>query len=698
MKQRKSWLVLAEGCGGAVGSMSNSPHDDDLGPQDRSDGDTAPLDQTDVLPPTPMVGGKYRLGRLIGEGGMGAVYEAEHTGLGVRVAVKLLNEVFVTDPSAMSRFRREARAAAAIRHPNIVEVTDTGHDEEGVPFIVMELLEGESISALLRREKVLPPLVAATITMQILAGLAAAHEKTVIHRDLKPGNILLARRDDATCQVKILDFGISKFRAEVTQDVTAIGAVIGTPRFMAPEQARGQSDLDHRVDIYAVGVLLYRMVTGKLPFAAKTHEEIIHHILNGQAKRPREVRPGVPVELERIILRAMAPDREKRYQSAPEFSADIQKALPDVVSGTVHITSHTGLTNTPTPLSLNLNTGPGGSIVVAGTQPTREASPHALRRSAGRRGITLALGVLVLGGGGLAGYLIWGRGGTGPGSSIATHDAGPKLTGAPLRFGITEYLPKRQLMKEHASLIRYLESRLRRRVELRVFEDYIDLSAQLAAGKLELAALSSYAYVRAKRRAPGLKLIGTHVTTGGTSYEGYIVTKADTGVRTLQDLKGKVFCYVGPNSTSGYLYPRAVFREQGMEPDKAFRATRFTGDHLAALRALESGACDGAAVFAGIFFEAKKHGMPPQRFRILSSTARIPYDAYCVPPSMTKETVHSLREALLALKPGSKTTVAVLGKKSRIIGFAAAKDSDWDPVRRIEKYLDEPEMVKKQHP
>jgi ABC-type phosphate/phosphonate transport system substrate-binding protein len=180
------------------------------------------------------------------------------------------------------------------------------------------------------------------------------------------------------------------------------------------------------------------------------------------------------------------------------------------------------------------------------------------------------------------------------------------------------------------------------------------------------------------------------VTSGGTSYEGYIVTKAGIGVTQLSDLEGKVFCYVGPNSSSGYLYPRAVFRKQGMDPDKAFRATRFTGDHLSALRALEGGACQGAAVFAGIFFEAKKHGMPPQGFRILASTARIPYDAYCVPPTMPKEQVHSLREALLSLTPGSKTTISVLGKKSRITGFAPAKDSDWDSVRRIEKHLDGP--------
>jgi phosphate/phosphite/phosphonate ABC transporter binding protein len=675
--------------------MPEDPHDreKDLNPEDEASlAEEAALDQTDVLPPTPMVGGKYKLGRLIGEGGMGAVYEAEHTGLGVRVAVKLLNEVFVSDPAAMQRFRREARAAAAIRHPNIVEVTDTGTDEEGVPFIVMELLEGESLSALLRREKVMPPLLAATIASQILAGLAAAHDKNVIHRDLKPGNIILARQHDGSCQVKVLDFGISKFFTEGTiQDVTAIGAVIGTPRFMAPEQARGQSDLDGRVDIYAVGVLLYRMLTGKLPFAAKSHEEIIHHILHGKLRPPRAIKPEVSEELERIILRAMAADRAERYQTAREFLLDLQQTLPEVANTTVQITAHSGVTNTPTPLSLST-----GSVLSLGITPvTREASPHALRgrRSRGRLRLALPLLALLALGAGLGWYFGWGGGKR---TTITPKaDAGVALGGPPLRLGITEYLPRRQLVREHAALVSYLSKRLRRPVVLRVNEDYIDLSGQLAAGKLDMAALSSYAYVRAKRRWPGLKLLATHVTTSGTSYEGYIVTKADTGVRTLQDLAGKVFCYVGPSSTSGYLYPRAIFRQQGLDPDKAFKATRFTGDHLSALKALESRACHGAAVFAGIFFEARKHGMQPERFRILASTARIPYDAYCVPPSLPADLVHSLREALLALKPGSETAIAVLGKNSRVTGFAAAKDSDWDPVRRIEKYIDEPESPKK---
>ncbi len=646
------------------------------------------LEQTDVLPPASMIGGKYRLGRLIGEGGMGAVYEAEHTGLRIRVAVKLLNELFLTDPSAIQRFTREAQTAAAIRHPNVVEVTDTGADAEGMPFIVMELLDGESLSSLLRREKILPPPVAVNIALQMLSGLAAAHDKGVIHRDLKPGNILLARTNGNICQVKILDFGISKFFTEGSYlDVTATGAVIGTPRFMAPEQARGQGDLDGRVDLYAVGVLLFRMVTGRLPFAAKTPDEIIKAILAGKITSPRKIRPSISPDLERVILKAMAPKRENRYSCAREFYSDLFRIMPeaDTVT-TIPIATQTTHQTTPTPL--NLYPGAEGNLSLRLSDAnTKPAGPNALRARRMSTRIKWMLFTLLLVGVGVPSGLYFGMKNT---PSMTSITGGIQYAGPPIRLGITRYLPKNQLVNEHRNLVQYLSHRLKRKVELIVHEDYIDLSAQLTSGSLDVAALSAYAYVKAKRLQPNLHLIATHQTESGTSYEGYIVSKAETGIRSLEDLKGKVFCYVSPTSTSGYLFPRAVFRQHKIDPDRGFKATRFTGDHLAALKALESGACDGAAVFAGIFFEAKKHGMPPEKFTILAATARIPYDAYCVPPTFSSDMTQKISKALLALVPGSDLAKKILGEKSRIIGFVEARDSDYDPVRQIEQYLDEP--------
>ena len=672
------------------------------------------LEQTDILPPTTMIGDKYRLGRLIGEGGMGAVYEADHLGLGIKVAIKLLNEVFASDHKALSRFDREAKATAAIRHANIVEVTDTGKDNEGVPFLVMELLEGESLSALLRREKVLAPHLAVVIASQILAGLGAAHKKDVIHRDLKPGNILLARNAEGGYQVKILDFGISKFKSDMVQDVTAAGAVVGTPRFMAPEQAIGQPDLDSRVDLYAVGVLLYRMTTGRLPFTSRTHEGVIQQILEGVKVKPREVRADIPAGLERTILKAMSPNRELRYADSASFMADLQDSIPDLTSGTLNFTLPTAVGTMPgiTASSLNQSASMASASIPsamyqgqasgATTRPNLSGTPSVVGESVGppprpRWILPLILAVAV--GGGLGLFFRFRQAQPVPAAETSHADAGAgvvgtpehKYAGPPIRIGITRYLPRGQLADEHKRLVKYLTERIRRPVQLKIHEDYVDLSAELVTGKLDLAALSSYSYVRSKRKHPKLRLIATHETKSGRTYEGVIVAlKSQPEIQKLEDLKGKVFCYVNPTSTSGYLYPRALFRRKGMDPDTHFKATRFTGDHIAALKALESGACDGAAVFRGIFFEAQEHKLNPQRYAWLATTAPIPYDAYCISPRLAADVAHSLREALLSLKPDSDVALKVLGESSRVVGYVPVKDSDYNTVRKIEKYLDTP--------
>ncbi len=255
----------------------------------RDDSTSGTVERTDVIARTRVLDGKYRLGRLIGEGGMGAVYEAEHEGLRARVAVKLLGEHGHLDPKAIVRFRREARAMGAIRHENVVAVMDTGTDEEGSPYLVMELLEGESLAAVLRRERTLAPGLACWIADQVLSGLEAAHAQGVIHRDLKPGNVFLARLSDGSHRVKILDFGISKLGGNAnTLDITAEGAMIGTPNFMAPEQISGEAPSDARADLYAVGVLLYRMVCGRLPYVSSTSEELYRMVLLGKVAPPRE--------------------------------------------------------------------------------------------------------------------------------------------------------------------------------------------------------------------------------------------------------------------------------------------------------------------------------------------------------------------------------------------------------------------------
>lgn len=268
-----------------------------------------------------LLAGKYRLGRLVGAGGMGGVFEAVNEQIGKPVAVKLLRPEFAFDGEMVQRFMREARAAAAIGHPCIVDVYDVGAAPDGSLFMVMELLKGESLAHVLERQATIAPGLVTYAACQVLSALDAAHKRDVVHRDIKPGNIILVERGQALPDVKLLDFGVSKVLdpSKPGERLTKTGVPVGTPSFMAPEQVLGERDVDRRADVYAVGVLLYRCLTGQLPFRPDENEGVYYKILKGNFAPPRAVRPDIPPAYEQVILRAMAPKREARYQSAAEL-------------------------------------------------------------------------------------------------------------------------------------------------------------------------------------------------------------------------------------------------------------------------------------------------------------------------------------------------------------------------------------------
>jgi len=286
----------------------------------RSSSDPAPRPVTTPVPqPLPatevILGGRYRLLHILGEGGMGTVWVAEHQLLKKLVAVKLLLPQQLHG-AARKRFEREARMAGSIGHPSIVKVFDLGHREDGAPYLVMEYLKGESLADRVDTFGALDVAECVTIMTQVLGGLAAAHEKGIIHRDLKPDNIYLARQDDGSTRAKLLDFGVSKSLDENTLALTRTGAVIGTPYYLSPEQARGDQGIDHRVDIWAAGVVLYEMLTGQLPFIADNYNALLVKILMNAPVPPSRVRPSIPLEMEAIVLRALEQDRDHRFPSA----------------------------------------------------------------------------------------------------------------------------------------------------------------------------------------------------------------------------------------------------------------------------------------------------------------------------------------------------------------------------------------------
>ena len=278
------------------------------------------------LPPSPVgrvLGDRYRILERIGEGGMGTVWLCEHVALGKRMAVKILRPEFSRDEELARRFEQEARAASQIGQENIIDVVDFGRTPEGSLYLVMEALEGESLARLLRRAGPLPVGRAIGILLQICRALGAAHARGIVHRDLKPENVIVVRREDGSDFAKVVDFGISKSGGSAEQGrITRAGSIIGTPEYMAPEQASAAA-VDHRCDVYALGVLAYEMLTGSLPFQGET---AVATLLKHQGERPappRQRRPDLPAELEAAILRALAKDPADRQQSMAELAAEI---------------------------------------------------------------------------------------------------------------------------------------------------------------------------------------------------------------------------------------------------------------------------------------------------------------------------------------------------------------------------------------
>jgi len=291
---------------------------------------------TDPLVGT-VLGGKLRIERKVAEGGMGRIYEARHVRLGRRLAVKVLNDQFTQNEQAVLRFQREAQTAASLDNPNIVEIIDIDRTDDGQFYIVMEYLEGEELRETIRRDGVLALDRVVRIFRQVGRALEAAHGQGIVHRDLKPENIFIVHRDNEEI-VKVVDFGISKIRSGDAK-LTQTGAVIGTPYYMAPEQAKGDTSLDHRADVYALGAILYELSTGKLPAVAETPTGILMKILLEDPTPPRMVNPAIPEAVEAVIIRAMAKTPADRFDSVAEFvdalaAAAAGAAMPQGVPAT----------------------------------------------------------------------------------------------------------------------------------------------------------------------------------------------------------------------------------------------------------------------------------------------------------------------------------------------------------------------------
>jgi serine/threonine-protein kinase len=383
---------------------------------------------------------KYRIVRELGTGGMGAVYEGENLRIRRRVAIKLLHASVSSQAEAVRRFEREAEAAARIGSDHICDVIDMGLLPDGTRYMVMEYLDGETLGARIKRSGRMGPLMSIPIMIQVLDALGAAHAAGIIHRDLKPDNIfVLPHKNGISDFVKILDFGVSKFTQNSEEmNMTRAGAVVGTPYYMSPEQARGTSAVDARSDVYALGVLLYQASTGQVPFQAQTFNELLFKIVLEPAPPPQQYAPDLDPEFASIIQKAMAREPAQRYQSCAEFREALVTwmstrvgyvAMPSANGARpVTVPPGGGLLRPPTPSGQMLSplhqsqppwavasgagTPPPGALGASGTQPPQTANawgnasgvgqPARPPRSGLVVGVVTAVAIALVGGGGLA--------------------------------------------------------------------------------------------------------------------------------------------------------------------------------------------------------------------------------------------------------------------------------------------------------
>jgi eukaryotic-like serine/threonine-protein kinase len=374
-----------------------------------------------MLNPGEIIDGKYRIVRLIGEGGMGAVYEGENTRIHRRVAIKVLLAAVAEQGEAVARFEREAQAAGRIGSEHIVEVLDLGTLPNGDRYLVMEFLDGEGLGSRIKNRGRLTAQELAPIASQLMEGLAAAHGAGIIHRDLKPDNVFLLRtRGGKADFVKLLDFGISKFSAlsgDSGFSMTRTGAVMGTPYYMAPEQAKGSRELDHRVDIYATGVILYEALTGQVPFNADTFNELLFKIVLEEPRPLGQIDPSIDPGFAAIVTKGMARDPAHRFQSASEFQqaiamwtsghgAQLASALGPS-RGPANIGTQTRAAGPPT-----LGTGTPGTWAQSGTHLEGERDAIPKKSNAGLFAALAIGGLVVLGGGGVLAMKAFGGGET----------------------------------------------------------------------------------------------------------------------------------------------------------------------------------------------------------------------------------------------------------------------------------------------
>jgi serine/threonine-protein kinase len=638
--------------------------------------------------------GKFDLLARIAKGGMAEIFLARQhgaTSISRLVVVKRILAHLAEEPQFVEMFLEEARLAALINHPNVVQIFDVGGEAEGGYYIAMEYINGPSVGTICRRARHtgvgLPYAVAGEIVAQACDGLDAAHELCdeegrpvgLVHRDVSPHNLMIT--DSGV--VKLVDFGIAKAQGSSVR--TRTGNIKGKFPYLSPEQCRGEA-LTRRSDLFSLGIVFYELLAARRLFHRPTDLMVLKAITEDEIVPPNQACMGLPQAINEIILKALQRRPGARYGSAAQMGQAIRNALAELEQRTSartlaeflfqvyaddlrrRETAVRHVARRSSRSSLLIVTGFDDTNSTVGEEGEASAAPTRARGKVSLPWRWLGAGALIVLAAllGLA-YRIWGSDG---------RPAGPAI-----RYGFPRSFSTATSRKDLATFTTYLESQLKRPVEIVIPESYQALRQKLLRGEIDLAALPPLQFVMAQQEAPSIDVLATHLYEGARIYQGYLIVRSDSPVTSIEQLKGRRVCYVDTGSTSGYLLPRHFLRQNKLNPDEIFPEKRFSGTHSQLMRDVIAGRCDVGGVYSGAMLNAASLGIPSARLRMLAVTGTLPYDLVCASPKLAGELISRIRQALLRFDAMRHLGQKTVGDVYRITGFVAPRIAEFEAVR-----------------
>jgi phosphate/phosphite/phosphonate ABC transporter binding protein len=639
--------------------------------------------------------GRYTILERLAIGGMAQVYlgfETGETGLQRVVVIKQILPQLGTDATFLQMFQQEARLAARINHPNVVEIHELGEDA-GQPFIAMEYVGGIALNqinrALREQERQMPVGVAVGILMQACAGAHAAHELTnhsgepanLVHRDLTPHNLMVTELG----HIKVLDFGVAK--ANTNQDKTKTGLLKGKLPYMSPEQL-WQAELDRRSDIFTLGVVLWELLLGKKLYARDSDIATVNAVLNEGLASLGQVRSDVPDAIQSVAVSALSKKPEDRFPTADGFRRALAKAArlsgmdtsDDAIAD--FVASLLGDSLSQRRQEITSQVEHSMATLDLGAAPPLSPGPAASSPRKSQGALTgMVIGSVVTGLVSLSilAVLVWGdvlR----PSTGSQALDA-PVVTGEVLQILLAPTQSPELLSTELEPLRAYLERVLRQPVATPVAQTYGDALDRMISGEVPFASLPPNLYVQARATSPAVQIVAVKVHGNSWGSDAILLASERSGISSIEDMRGRKICYTDPQSTTSYVLPRAALRAAGVDPDRELASAHVSGGHLQLIQDLVDGRCDFGGTFLDNLMNARATGVSTSQIELIAKVGRTPHDAICAGPSATQAQIDGLRKALLDFDPQRDAGVPELGKMERLTGFGLIEDNKYDALR-----------------